>query len=177
MCGHGMLNGQGENVYIVDGGTLPANAPPIDRLPAANALTEPEFTAELLRLAESRQSSQASNRTSLCVFDFCHSCTMLDLPYFYEGGYFYKKLGDGSPASVAKYERFAAGHLFVSVSGCSDFETTEEDREGGLLTQRLLYLLRREGRLSLHLLDVSLTKKARVSVSQPFDPHFEFCRL
>lgn len=189
MCGHGVLNSANENVYIVDGGTLPARVPQqISLLKEHNKLTEPEFIKRVLLNASKR-------RTTLYIFDFCHSCTMLDLPYFYENGFFYKKLANRF-ATISqqknghyghdKHERYDKQsfaqhddneHMFIAISGCSDFETTEEDAEGGLLTQRLLYLLRSKRALTLELLDTSLTNKARISVSKPIDPMFEFCRM
>ena len=173
MCGHGVLNDAKENVYIIDGSSLPRRVPArIAQLMPRNKLTEPEFTRLVLSNAKKRQ-------TTLYIFDFCHSCTMLDLPYFFENGFFYKKLG-GEDADAAKqrYVRFEhLEHLFIVISGCSDFETTEEDVRGGLLTQQLLYLLRREKALSLQLLDTSLTRKARISTSRPVDPQFIFCEI
>lgn len=171
MCGHGVLNEANENVYIIDGGALPPRPPGrISLLPPGNILSEPEFTRLALKNARSKH-------VTMYVFDFCHSCTMLDLPYFYENGFFYKKLGDG-PDSSERYGRFrAASTLFIVISGCSDFETTEEDARGGLLTQQLLYLMRSERALSLRILDTGLYGKARISVSRAIDPFFEFCKL
>lgn len=162
MCGHGVLD-KTENVYLL-ADSLPSRVPPsVSLLAAANRLTEGEFTRII-------KQHRRAHSVLICVFDFCHSCTMLDLEYYYEGGFFYKKV------SSANFTTSRDDPFIITISGCPDSETTEEDRKGGVLTQKLLFLLRREKRLTLELLD-SITHKSCISVNRPIDPNFVFAQF
>lgn len=160
MCGHGVLNRAGENVYLLDGMRSGVET-------HENTLTESEFTEFLI--------STTDAKVLMCVFDFCHSYSMLDLPYYYEDGSFYKKL-----LTLEKYNRLHGqkNHgLIITIAGCSDFETTEENSGGGILTQQLLYLIRRDRRLSLRSLNENLGEKARLSTNKIVSPDFVFLQI
>lgn len=160
-CGHGVLDDNKDNVYIIsDGNRMPKNVPKnITLLAPQFKMTAVEFTSIVQRCAD---------KFLFCVFDFCHSCTMIDVAYYYESGFFYKKLG----RNVMEPGR-ANDPLIITISGCTDYDTTEEDYQGGFLTQRLLYVLRKERALSLNLLDI-LTPKSCISVNKIIDPNFVF---
>lgn len=161
LCGHGVLDDNKDNVYIISDNTrLPRIVPKnITSLPPQFKMSAAEFTM-LVR--------QHASKILFCVFDFCHSCTMIDVPYYYESGYFYKTLGPHVLKPGGTNDP-----LIITISGCTDFDTTEEDYQGGFLTQRLLYVLRQNRSLSLASLDI-LTPKSCISTNKIIDPNFIF---
>lgn len=137
-CGHGVLTPDGRNIYLIDDMTTNLNDRVMYELLAKDTLT----------------------LHALYIFDFCHSCTMLNLRYYYKNGTFYKKVLD---AEVGMFDDNPI-MTRVCIAGSSDFGTTNEDVRGGKLTQYILYLLYTFGYLSLRLFDTNLTTAVGRSV-------------
>lgn len=74
MCGHGKLV-DNENVFLIE--------PPRTNVSDATVLSGTRLTDFLKRTAR---------RTVLYVFDFCHSCTMINLKYYYEDDVYLEKV-------------------------------------------------------------------------------------
>ena len=110
----------------------------------------------------------------LFVFDFCHSCTMINLKYYYAEGNFHKKVLDTRPT----FWDDDPDLLRISIAGASDFSSTTEDSiRGGVLTQYLLYLIYKYGYITLNLFEADrpyTLKECIISVNKPIDLDFAF---
>lgn len=138
--GHGVLTNDKVNTFVTD----------IDRFAGFD---EDEILNVLAR----------DTTTSRCVyvFDFCHSCSMLNLKYYYAKGVFFQKMLESARTLFDDDTRLVR----VSISGASDFGTTDEDENGGKLTQYLISLLRRHGFVSLRMFEDERPPSVRAVIS------------
>jgi len=164
-CGHGILNKHKRNVYL---------------LPNQQKFLNPSALSEKYTLTDSEMLKLVEVNTSapiiFCVFDFCHSGTMLNLRYYYDGGEFLRKENDREKSLLDD----DPSRLRITISGASDFEPTFESKNGGYLTQYLLYLLKKYKFLTLKMIDENRTPAVRrsvISVNRLVDIDYIFLRL
>lgn len=155
LCGHGELE-KGENLFLMGNVT---------------DLSSPENIRDS---AFSIAVHQNNRQRVLFVFDFCHSCTMINLKYYYSDGKFHKKVLDSRPTFWDDDPHL----LRVSIAGASDFTTTTEDSaRGGVLTLYLLQLIYTYGYISLSLFEAKKPynlKECVITVNKPIEPEMPF---
>jgi hypothetical protein len=86
---------------------------------------------------------------------------MLNLKYYYAKGVFFQKMLESARTLFDDDTRLVR----VSISGASDFGTTDEDENGGKLTQYLISLLRRHGFVSLRMFEDERPPSVRAVIS------------
>lgn len=147
-CGHGILSIDGRNIFLIDDLQANLDDRTFFKLLAADTLT----------------------KLTLFVFDFCHSCTMINLKYYYKNGTFMSKVADTEPSLFDDNPLLTR----VCIAGASDFDTTNEDTHGGYLTQYLINLLYKFGYVSLSLFEQHqpvVVKRSVISVNRIIDEH------
>lgn len=159
MCGHGMLDSWGQNIYL-----LPS--PTVCLLPC---LWSRNFFSsnDLKQLIQ-----QNTQQVLIFVFDFCHSGSMLNMKYKYFGGSFIE-----SPSST---DICGPDKIRISISGSDDSEQAPETREGGFLTRYLTWLLLKYKFLSLWLIDGERSRTENsfiIKVNTKINDRYPFIKL
>lgn len=145
-CGHGILSADGRNIFLIDDMLVNLDDRSFFKILAADTLT----------------------KLTLFVFDFCHSCTMVNLKYYYKNGVFLSKVADKEPSLFDDNPLLTR----VCIAGASDFDTTNEDTRGGHLTQYILDLLHKFGYVSLSLFEKyqpTAVQRSVISVNRIID--------
>lgn len=164
--GHGILDNKENNCFILPGYTK------TNRIKDDTVLRDYEFAHML------EDWTKVCKKTCLIILDMCYSGTMVNLKYFFEHDEFFEKLNDSEYEPDLKDESTGKTRLIISVSGATDFQTTNESTEGGgYLSKMILELFEENPNFSLnnlnslkHVLDEDKNNLI-ISVSKIVNPY------